>query len=83
MGIRGFLAGDLLTNRETSARFHDGAAEARLAHASFPWNSGSYGFPNYEQACYESSRQLVPLKHLQSRMDLCAKRWGVRHEYCA
>jgi hypothetical protein len=29
MGIRGFLAGDLLTNRETSARFHDGAAEAR------------------------------------------------------
>jgi len=26
MGIRSFLAGDLLTSRETSARFHDGAA---------------------------------------------------------
>jgi hypothetical protein len=26
MGIRVFLAGDLLTSRETSARFHDGAA---------------------------------------------------------
>jgi hypothetical protein len=34
MGIRGFLAGDLLTNRETSARFHDGVAEAGVIRAS-------------------------------------------------
>jgi hypothetical protein len=31
MGIRAFLASHLLTNRETSALFHDGAAKARLA----------------------------------------------------
>jgi hypothetical protein len=31
MGIRAFLASDLLINRETSAPFHDGAAKARLA----------------------------------------------------